>query len=187
MATSPVAPFSGGEKARLVLALITWQKPNLLLLDEPTNHLDLEMRHALTDGAAGLRGRAGGGLARPPPAAHHLRHALLVADGASSPSTATSTTTAKVGVPETAKPAPPKPAPRKPSQRLAREIEQLEKRMAQLTAEHQKLEARLADPAFYQSPDKQALAACRQRQTQLADELAECEAVWLDAQDKMEQ
>ncbi len=42
-----IASFSGGEKARLALALIVWQKPNLLLLDEPTNHLDLEMRHAL--------------------------------------------------------------------------------------------------------------------------------------------
>ncbi len=42
-----IAPFSGGEKARLVLALIVYQRPNLLLLDEPTNHLDLEMRHAV--------------------------------------------------------------------------------------------------------------------------------------------
>ena len=46
-ADSPVAPFSGGEKARLVLAMLVYQAPNLLLLDEPTNHLDLEMRLAL--------------------------------------------------------------------------------------------------------------------------------------------
>ncbi len=46
-ATSVIARFSGGEKARLVLAMIVYQRPNLLLLDEPTNHLDLEMREAL--------------------------------------------------------------------------------------------------------------------------------------------
>ena len=56
MATVPIAPFSGGEKARLALAMIVWQRPNLLLLDEPTNHLDLDTREALTDALAQFDG-----------------------------------------------------------------------------------------------------------------------------------
>jgi ATP-binding cassette subfamily F protein 3 len=55
-ALEPVAPFSGGEKARLVLAMLVYQRPNLLLLDEPTNHLDLEMRHALVMALQGFEG-----------------------------------------------------------------------------------------------------------------------------------
>lgn len=54
--TETIANFSGGEKARLALAIVVWQKPNLLLLDEPTNHLDLEMRHALTMALQGFEG-----------------------------------------------------------------------------------------------------------------------------------
>ena len=55
-ARQEIAPFSGGEKARLALAMVVWQDPNVLILDEPTNHLDLEMRHAL---AVALQGYTG--------------------------------------------------------------------------------------------------------------------------------
>ena len=64
----PVAPFSGGEKARLALALVAWSRPNLLLLDEPTNHLDLEMRQALAMALQEYSGRGDHGVARPAPA-----------------------------------------------------------------------------------------------------------------------
>ncbi len=77
-----VASFSGGEKARLALALIVWQRPNLLLLDEPTNHLDIEMRESLAQALVDFEG----GLV----VVAHDRHLLsaatdqwmLVADGA---------------------------------------------------------------------------------------------------------
>jgi ATP-binding cassette, subfamily F, member 3 len=67
----PVAPFSGGEKARLVLALLAYERPNLMLLDEPTNHLDLEMRQAL---AVALQDYAGAVIM-----VSHDRHLLRVA------------------------------------------------------------------------------------------------------------
>jgi ATP-binding cassette subfamily F protein 3 len=53
---SPIAPMSGGEKARLALSLIVWQKPNLLLLDEPSNHLDVDTREALATALAEFPG-----------------------------------------------------------------------------------------------------------------------------------
>ena len=52
----PIHLFSGGEKARLAFAIISYQKPNILLMDEPTNHLDMEMRHALTIALQTFRG-----------------------------------------------------------------------------------------------------------------------------------
>ena len=52
----PIHLFSGGEKARLAFAIISYQKPNILLMDEPTNHLDMEMRHALTIALQAFKG-----------------------------------------------------------------------------------------------------------------------------------
>jgi ATP-binding cassette subfamily F protein 3 len=80
-----VASFSGGEKARLALALIVWQRPNLLLLDEPTNHLDMDMREALAQALTDFEGAL--------IVVAHDRHLLsacsdtwmLVADGALTP------------------------------------------------------------------------------------------------------
>ena len=56
MAKESITNFSGGEKARLVLALVVYEKPNLLLLDEPTNHLDIKMRHAIAVALQGFEG-----------------------------------------------------------------------------------------------------------------------------------
>jgi ATP-binding cassette subfamily F protein 3 len=85
MATSPVARLSGGEKARLTLALIVRERPNLLLLDEPTNHLDIEMREALTEALQDY----GGALIVVAHDRHLLRATVdelwLVADGALAP------------------------------------------------------------------------------------------------------
>src|SRR5690242_2993308 len=157
MATGPVEHFSGGEKARLALALIVWQRPNLLLLDEPTNHLDLETREALTVALAQFEGTV--------VLVSHDRHLLratteqllVVKEGHVEPFDG-DLDEYRDAVLQKEKPA---PAPKKVAEAKAAKgknpqsrVKRLEEQMAKLGAKKAALETQLADPAVYQDADK---------------------------------
>src|SRR5690606_15408209 len=162
MATGPIEHFSGGEKARLALALIVWQRPNLLLLDEPTNHLDLETREALTVALAQFEGTL--------VLVSHDRHLLrattdqfmIVADGRLRPFDGdledyrTWLLTEKMPAVEEKKAPEKKPSSQKPKpinrKPIESRIKRLEEQMAKLNARKAALEGELADPAVYQDP-----------------------------------
>ncbi|TMG79652.1 MAG: ATP-binding cassette domain-containing protein, partial [Betaproteobacteria bacterium] len=196
MATDPVADFSGGEKARLALALIVWQRPNLLLLDEPTNHLDLETREALTVALAQFEGTL--------VLVSHDRHLLrattdkllIVANGTLREFDGdlddyrdwllkrdVAPKAAKAPQAEKRPPATPKQKPvnKKP---LEARIKRLEEIMNRLNAEKASIEARLADPTVYQ--DREALATLLQDQAYVAREIEQVETEWLAKQADLE-
>ena len=194
MATGPIEHFSGGEKARLALALIVWQRPNLLLLDEPTNHLDLETREALTVALAQFEGTL--------VLVSHDRHLLrattdqfmIVADGRLRPFDGdledyrTWLLTEKMPAVEEKKAPEKKPSSQKPKpinrKPIESRIKRLEEQMAKLNAKKAALEGELADPAVYQDPARlQPLLA---DQAYLAKELEALETEWLERQAELE-
>ena len=200
MATSSIAHFSGGEKARLALALIVWQRPNLLLLDEPTNHLDLETREALTVALAQFEGTL--------VLVSHDRHLLrattdqflIVANGSLQPFDGDLDDyrdwllKSKQGrAPEAAQPASvekaatQKPGASLPSKNLIARVKRLEEMISRLNARKAELEARIADAAFYQPESKESLQAALYDQANIAKELVQLEGEWLEKQSELEQ
>src|SRR5688500_2882412 len=184
--------FSGGERARLALALIAFGKPNVLLLDEPTNHLDLDMREALAEALSDFDGAI--------VLVSHDRHLIglvcetfwRVADGKVEQFDGDLDEYAswlrargnepKVAKPAAAAPPPPKPAaaPARPADPgVARRIRKLEESLAQTQGALDRIEAQLADPAVYGNDGGVELGQLTQRQSELAAEEDRLEAVWL--------
>ena len=203
----PVAPFSGGEKARLVLALLVYQRPNLLLLDEPTNHLDLEMRHALTVALQDYEGAL--------IVVSHDRHLLrsvtnelmLIADGSVSPYNGDLDDYRKWleeqrrntnDEPNVAQQAEHSAASRKERRRqeaqkrqhlqpLRRTIERLEQEMEQLNAHKTRLESQLAEPGLYEETEKEHLKALLIEKADVDQRLSDTEEQWLSANEELEE
>ena len=201
-ALEPVAPFSGGEKARLCLALTVFQRPNLLLLDEPTNHLDLDMREALTEALNDFAGavvlvshdralirtccdtllHVGGG--RVAPYSGDLDdYARQVMRAANAPTSASGKSapgdkrqdTRRARADDRARIAP-----------LKQEVQRLEKRIAQVEADKRKADDALNDPALYEADSSARMQELTRHTGSLASELADLEARWLAANEELE-
>jgi len=185
----PVASFSGGEKSRLALAMLAWQKPHLLLLDEPTNHLDLDMRDALTIALEEYTGAV--------VIVSHDRSLIravadelwLVADGEAKLFDGdledykiwieTRRPHEAATLPQQEKPRV-QSAPKPNRKALQSKQNKLEAALAAAQAELATINQQLADPATYASPDRNKISELNAAHAKLQTKVAELEESWLE-------
>lgn len=209
-ALTPIKTFSGGEKARVALALIAWQRPNLLLMDEPTNHLDLEVCHALTLALQAFEGS----LILVSHDRHLLRNTvdsfLLVAEGQVSPfegdlddyqlwlnqyrrqelnndASANKSSSDRSLSAQDKKELKRQQAEKRSALRpLRQQVEKLEQKVSQLTEQLSKLELQLADPEVYSSEQKDRLKTLLHEQAGLKQTLEQLEGEWMEKLEDLE-
>ncbi|KDU94403.1 ABC transporter ATP-binding protein [Komagataeibacter rhaeticus] len=201
-AETPTRDLSGGEKARLLLALATRDAPHLLILDEPTNHLDLDARDALIRALAEFEG-AVLLISHDPHLVELVADRLwLVGDGTVRPfegdmAEYRTWLTERARAVSNSDPARPAAAPRRDDRReraearkatapLRKRIRDAEQLMARLVAERAKLEARLADPKLYESGRAEDVTALNTRLAAIAREHDRAEEDWLEAETELE-
>ena len=201
-ATSVIAPFSGGEKARLALAMVVWQRPNLLVLDEPTNHLDLDMRHALEVALQAYEGA----LILVSHDRHLLRNTvdelLLVHDGRVetyaddlegyerwilSSYRQVERTDVAAGDNSRKEKRQSAAAQREKLRPLQKTIAKTEAEMSAVETEQAAVQTRLSDTDLYSEGRKQDLAALLKREGELKARAVQLEETWLEQQEALEQ
>ena len=196
-AETPVANLSGGEKARLLLALATRDAPQLLILDEPTNHLDIDAREALVKALADFEG-AVLLITHDPHLVELIAERLwLVADGTVKPFDG-DLDEYRVLLAERARPAAKQDLGKRRDDRreradaraalapLRKQARDAEARLARLAAERSAIEAKLADPGMYVPTRKAEMAAATARLAAIRKLAATAEAEWLAAEEALE-